>query len=158
MKLTCVRRLDETDDPAASCKRLKLVNLAQGGATTPSLIEAQLPAAIALLEKRNGDHRRRNDVKLVTLHIGGNDVAAPIPPSCSVQIDAACVAVFTGGLVACGDGSGSPQPGGGHALAHDEQCCDEVARSSAIFVEPRLGGVLGDIDATNASVVLGPLR
>ena len=44
------------------CKRLELVNLAQGGATTPSLIETQLPAAIALLEERNRDHDRRNDV------------------------------------------------------------------------------------------------
>ena len=32
----------------------------------------------------------------MALHIGGNDVAPPILASCSVEIDAACVAVFTG--------------------------------------------------------------
>ena len=80
------------------CRRLELVNLAQGGATTPSLIESQLPAAVALLERRNGDHNRRNDVKVVTLHIGGNDVVPPILAACSVQIDATCVEVFTNAM------------------------------------------------------------
>ena len=76
------------------CKHLQLVNLAQGGATTPSMIETQLPAAVALLTERNRDRNRRNDVKVVTLHIGGNDVVFPILGACSVAIDANCVAAF----------------------------------------------------------------
>jgi lysophospholipase L1-like esterase len=80
------------------CKDLELANLAQGGATTASLNATQLPTALALLRTHNGDHSRRNDVKVVTLHIGGNDVVPPILASCSVVIDAACVAVFTGAM------------------------------------------------------------
>jgi lysophospholipase L1-like esterase len=76
------------------CKHLELVNLAQGGATTPSLNATQLPAAVELLESRNGDRSRRNDVKVVTLHIGGNDVVGPILGGCPGAIDPACVSAF----------------------------------------------------------------
>jgi lysophospholipase L1-like esterase len=92
------RRLDCRGWRRPGCKRLELVNLAQGGATAPSLIESQLPAAVALLMQRNRDRDRRNDVKVVTLHIGGNDVVPPILAACSVQIDATCVEVFTNAM------------------------------------------------------------
>jgi lysophospholipase L1-like esterase len=62
---------------ADKCKRLQLVDLAIGGATTPSLLAEQLPTAISLLEDRNGDSNPRNDVEVVTLHVGGNDVTGP---------------------------------------------------------------------------------
>ena len=78
------------------CRRLKLVNLAQGGATTQSLIEAQVPAAVARLKRRNGDRNSRNDVKVVTLHIGGNDVVSPILSACPAEVDTACAEVFAG--------------------------------------------------------------
>jgi lysophospholipase L1-like esterase len=74
--------------PAASpnarggCAQLQLVNLSQGGATTTSLIAQQLDAATSLLEQRNQDRNPRNDVEVVTLHIGGNDVTNPIIQAC----------------------------------------------------------------------------
>jgi lysophospholipase L1-like esterase len=69
--------------PRRGCKHLQLVNLAVGGATTPTLIEGKLPQAISILESRNHDRNRRNDVELVTLHIGGNDVYGPIVAACA---------------------------------------------------------------------------
>lgn len=83
--------------PAASprarsgCKQLQLENLSVGGATTPSLIANQLPAAVALLESRNGDANPRNDVEVVTLHIGGNDVTGPIIAACLGGITPTCL-------------------------------------------------------------------
>ena len=64
------------------CKHLQLVNLAVGGATTPSLIQGQLPAAVTMLERRNGNRNPRDDVEVVSVHIGGNDVTAPIIAAC----------------------------------------------------------------------------
>jgi lysophospholipase L1-like esterase len=75
----------------AGCEQLQLENLSVGGATTPTLIARQLPAAIELLERRNQDRNPRNDVELVTLHIGGNDVTNPIIAACLGGIDAACL-------------------------------------------------------------------
>jgi lysophospholipase L1-like esterase len=57
---------------------LVLNNLSISGATSTSLISDQLPAALAELEARNGDHRRSNDVEVVTVDIGGNDFAAVV--------------------------------------------------------------------------------
>ena len=68
--------------PKQGCKKLQLVSLAVGGATTPTLIANQLPAAVALLEARNGDKNPRNNVEVVTIHIGGNDVTNPIIAAC----------------------------------------------------------------------------
>jgi lysophospholipase L1-like esterase len=73
------------------CKHLQLVNLAIGGATTPTLIERQLPDAVELLESRNADDNPRNDVELVTLHIGGNDVTNPIIAACLGGLTPACL-------------------------------------------------------------------
>jgi lysophospholipase L1-like esterase len=66
----------------AGCPGLELLNLAVGGATTPSMISGQFPLAIPLLEDRNGNLNPRDDVELVTLHIGGNDVTNPIIAAC----------------------------------------------------------------------------
>ena len=57
-------------------------NLSISGATSDSLITDQLPTALAELE-RNSDKNPNNDVELVTVDIGGNDVfalASPGPP------------------------------------------------------------------------------
>jgi lysophospholipase L1-like esterase len=78
--------------PGHGCKNLELVNLAIGGATTPTLIAIQLPAALSLLEERNGDRNPRNDVEVVTLHIGGNDVTNPIIAACLGGLSESCVA------------------------------------------------------------------
>jgi lysophospholipase L1-like esterase len=58
---------------------LKVRNLGVGGETTTSMIGGgQLAHAVAILEKQNGDRSPDNDVKVVTLDIGGNDLAGLI--------------------------------------------------------------------------------
>jgi lysophospholipase L1-like esterase len=59
-----------------------VVNLALGGATTATLIQNQLPAALALIEERRSDRDPRNDVEVITLTIGGNDVFTPVVGAC----------------------------------------------------------------------------
>jgi lysophospholipase L1-like esterase len=66
----------------AGCPQLELLNIAEGGETTPSMIEEQFPVAIPLLESRNGNLSPRDDVEVTTLHIGGNDVTNPIIFAC----------------------------------------------------------------------------
>ncbi|HEX2127607.1 MAG TPA: SGNH/GDSL hydrolase family protein [Solirubrobacterales bacterium] len=72
----------QSEHAAERCGQLQLVNLAVGGATTPSMIAGQFPAAIELLSERNFDRNPRNDVELITIHIGGNDVTNPILAAC----------------------------------------------------------------------------
>ncbi len=55
---------------------LLLNNLSIGGATSGSLISDQLSAAVAELAARNGDGNPNNDVEVITVDIGGNDVFA----------------------------------------------------------------------------------
>jgi lysophospholipase L1-like esterase len=78
----------------AGCKHLQLVNLAVGGATTPTLIANQLPSAEELLQSRNDDGKPRNDVEVVTLHIGGNDVTNPIINACLINRALNCQATI----------------------------------------------------------------
>jgi len=87
-------RVDLDCSPAQSakarggCKHLQLLNLGRPGTdempgvTAPIVAEEQLPIALPLLEARNHDKNRRNDVELVTLHVGGNDVSGPIQDAC----------------------------------------------------------------------------
>lgn len=76
------KRLDCVSGPRDGCARLRLRNISVGGASTPTLIRDQLPEAEELLEDRNGDRKRANDVRVVTLSIGGNDVVGPIIAAC----------------------------------------------------------------------------
>jgi lysophospholipase L1-like esterase len=85
---------------ADKCKQLQLVDLALGGATTPSLIAGQLPTAASLLADRNGDRNPRNDVEVITLHVGGNDVTGPIISACLGGLTAGCVATIQAELTA----------------------------------------------------------
>ena len=73
--------------PEQGCKKLELVSLAVGGATTPTLIANQLPQAVGLLESRNADNNPRDNVEVVTVHIGGNDVTNPIIAACLFGIN-----------------------------------------------------------------------
>lgn len=88
------------DRARGGCKHLQLVNLAVGGATTPTLIANQLPAATALLAARNGDDNPRNDVELTTLHIGGNDVVRPVLAACLGGLTSGCLATLQAELAA----------------------------------------------------------
>ena len=88
------------EQAADKCKRLQLVDLAVGGATTPSLLAGQLPAALGVLADRNGDRNPRNDVEVITLHIGGNDVVGPVLAACLGGLTATCVATIQTELAA----------------------------------------------------------
>ncbi len=78
------------------CKHLQLVSLAIGGATTPSMIAVQYPDALALLADRNQDRNPRNDVEVITISIGGNDVVQPILASCIFSPGPTCLATIQG--------------------------------------------------------------
>ncbi len=77
------------------CRQLRLTNLAVSGATTTTLIRDQLPAAEALLVARNSDRNPRNDVKVVTLTIGGNDLFGPVVSACILEL-APCAPTVAG--------------------------------------------------------------
>jgi lysophospholipase L1-like esterase len=72
--------------------RLELVNRSVGGATTVSLISGQLPGAVALLEERNQNSTPVDDVRLITITIGGNDVFTPVIAACAGGFTATCQA------------------------------------------------------------------
>ena len=77
-------------------RNLKTINVGESGATSTSLRHGgQLASALAILEERNGDHRRSNDVVVITIDVGGNDIA-PLAPVCAGGFTAACqIAVGT---------------------------------------------------------------
>jgi lysophospholipase L1-like esterase len=76
----------------APCPELQLLNLGENGATTETMLETQLPAAIDILERRNGDDVPGNDVRVVTLDIGGNDAVGGLFDVCADEVTAACPA------------------------------------------------------------------
>jgi lysophospholipase L1-like esterase len=90
----------------SGCRQLQLMNLARSavpaaveppglpGLTTQLLIDEQLPAATALLERRNGDKNRRNDVSVVTVTVGGNDAFGPITTACLGPDPSGCLAAI----------------------------------------------------------------
>jgi lysophospholipase L1-like esterase len=90
----------ESRDPLH--RPLLLNNLSIDGATTTSLISDELPAALADLEARNSDWWLFDDIKVVTVDIGGNDLLATIPycmggptPECFAAHDAAFATIST---------------------------------------------------------------
>ena len=94
-----VARLHEALADARRCGRgqalgcrLALQNLALPGATTTTLISGQLPQALGLLEQRNADPTPVNDVRLITLDIGGNDLFGPVTRDCSTAVTPTCLA------------------------------------------------------------------
>ncbi|PRY48638.1 lysophospholipase L1-like esterase [Geodermatophilus tzadiensis] len=80
--------LDADYNPAAdkatgrSLADFQLENRAVAGATTATLISDQLPGALALITERNGDRDPKNDVEVITVTIGGNDVFGPVTAAC----------------------------------------------------------------------------
>jgi lysophospholipase L1-like esterase len=72
--------------------RLELDNRSVAGATTVSLISGQLPGAVALLEERNQNSTPVDDVRLITITIGGNDVFTPVIAACAGGFSTACQA------------------------------------------------------------------
>jgi lysophospholipase L1-like esterase len=74
------------------CGSLALDNLAVGGATSTTLLTDQLPVAEDELRAHNGDGNPRNDVLVVTIDIGGNDVFSVVP-SCTAGATPQCLAL-----------------------------------------------------------------
>ena len=69
------------DSGTLSCLR-ESVNLSVIGATTTTVIANQLPAATTLLQQRNGNATPEDDVRLITLTVGGNDLFRPVLAAC----------------------------------------------------------------------------
>lgn len=85
-----------------TCRHLGLVNLARtgipggpGGVTTATVLQPgdQLDQAVALLTTRNQDRSPRNDVEVVTVSVGGNDLFGPAVQACVLSTEA-CVATL----------------------------------------------------------------
>lgn len=74
-----------------ACPLLELVNLSVAGATSATLIAGQLPAAIGLITDRRTDGDPGNDVVLITVTIGGNDLFNPVVANCSGGASPTCV-------------------------------------------------------------------
>ena len=81
--------------PGQGCEKLGLTNLSVGGATTPSMIAGQLPQATSILQERNGNVNPRDNVEVVTVSIGGNDVTNPIIGACLGGITLPCLGVIS---------------------------------------------------------------
>ena len=90
--------LDCRNDQRGGCPHLDLVNLSVPGATSTSLIGSQLPNAVQLLAERNHDPDPDNDVELINVTIGGNDLFSPVVAACSGGITPNCVGVVEGAL------------------------------------------------------------
>jgi len=80
------------------CAPVDLVNLAVPGATSGSLIAIQLQPAIDLLTERNFDDNPGNDVVLVTVTIGGNDLFNPVIAACAGGVTPECTEVISNGF------------------------------------------------------------
>ena len=76
---------------------LDVRNLAVPGATTRSMARSQVPRALAVL--------REEDVRLVTVTIGGNDVFGPVLQACGGDpAEARCRSAVRGALASVADG------------------------------------------------------
>lgn len=73
---------------AKGCKHLQGYNIARPavegspGVTTDAVIEEQLPVVVPMIAARNGDANPRNDVEVIYLSAGGNDVSGPVIQAC----------------------------------------------------------------------------
>lgn len=87
----------ESDNAADGCKHLSLINLGRTGdeehpgVTAPIVAAEQLPTALSLLRDRNQDANPRNNVEVITLHVGGNDVTGPAINACINGFSETCV-------------------------------------------------------------------
>lgn len=82
----------------SGCAPVDLVNMAVPGATSTSLIANQLQPALELLTARNSDDNPSNDVVLVTVTIGGNDLFNPVIAACSGGVTPECAEVIANGF------------------------------------------------------------
>jgi len=93
--------------PAASsnardgCKHLQQDNIARPavpgrpGVTTDAVIHEQLPEILPVIAARNGDANPRNNVEVIYLSAGGNDVSSPVINACIFGTPEQCQATIT---------------------------------------------------------------
>ena len=99
-----VAKSGAADRVAAKCRQLQLIDLAEGGSTTQSMIngepglQPQLGPATDLLAQRNGNANPRDDVRFITITIGGNDVFGPVVNACIPVPGPQCASTVTGSL------------------------------------------------------------
>jgi lysophospholipase L1-like esterase len=74
-------------------------NASISGATTTSLIEQQLPRVLPSIQARNSNKTPVDDVRLITVTIGGNDVFRPVVDACSTGPGETCASAITTGLM-----------------------------------------------------------
>ncbi len=79
------------DGASVPCNNLQLVNLAEDGATSQELLDNQVPAATEIIAARNGDDDPANDVTVITIDIGGNDVYKPLRDVCATGLGPECL-------------------------------------------------------------------
>jgi lysophospholipase L1-like esterase len=92
-------RADRATPQAA--REFDLVLLAEPGATTSSLAARQLPRALQLAREREANRDPFDDVEVLTLTIGGNDVVAPAIQACVLATDpSACQPAVEAALAA----------------------------------------------------------
>lgn len=67
---------------------------AKPGVRSATVITEQLPAAVEMLESRNRDANPRNDVEVITLTVGGNDIFGPVLGACLGGVTPTCTTVI----------------------------------------------------------------
>ena len=72
----------------------------QPGVTTQVLIDEQLPEAVTMLRTRNHDANPRNDVEVVTMTVGGNDIFGPVTSACIGPDPSGCSAAIAASFAA----------------------------------------------------------
>jgi lysophospholipase L1-like esterase len=102
---------DRPTHPRTGCPRLQVVNLSRtgipggpGGVTSATVVQPgdQLDRAVAIIEAHNGDASPRNDVEVISLTVGGNDLFGPAVAACVLSPNPAATcapalqATFTG--------------------------------------------------------------
>jgi lysophospholipase L1-like esterase len=91
----------QTEQAADGCLELQRAIYARKGTaenpgvTTDRLINEQLAQATSLIGQRNGDSNPRNDVEVILLSVGGNDVSGPVLQACLGGLTAACISVIS---------------------------------------------------------------
>lgn len=89
------------EQAADGCKQLTERNIARPaqdgvpGVTTDAVIDEQLPVIMPMIAERNGDSNPHNDVEVIYLSAGGNDVSGPVIEACLFGTEEQCAATIT---------------------------------------------------------------
>jgi lysophospholipase L1-like esterase len=90
----------EADEAVDGCRQLRRIILARPvtddnpGVTTDLLISQQLDPATTEIATRMGDANPSNDVQVILVSVGGNDVSRPVLGACLGGLNDPCLAVI----------------------------------------------------------------